>query len=88
MERDLDAKKRGYTAKSYIKALTKGLLPCWRCSYLFMQDGASIHRLRVVADFLNYYYINAIDWLPYLLDLNSIEHLWWYLKRSMYNDYP
>jgi transposase len=93
MERDLDAKKRGYTAKSYINALTKGLLPYWRRSHLFMQDGAGIHCSRAVAEFLHRHHINTIDWPPYSLDLNLIEHLWWHLKRSIdkyylqYNNY-
>ena len=43
MNRDLYALKRGYSAKSYIEALTKGLLPHYRRSQLFMQDGAGIH---------------------------------------------
>jgi hypothetical protein len=32
MERDPDAKKRGYSGKSYMEALTKGLLPYYRRS--------------------------------------------------------
>jgi hypothetical protein len=32
IERDPDAKKRRYSAKSYIEALTKGLLPYYRRS--------------------------------------------------------
>ena len=46
MERDPTAKKNGYSAKSYIKALKKGLLPHWRRTQLFMQDNASIHRAK------------------------------------------
>jgi hypothetical protein len=38
MERDPDAKKRGYSAKSYMEALKKGLLPHYRRSQLIMQD--------------------------------------------------
>jgi hypothetical protein len=45
MERDPEAKKRGYSAKSYMEALTKGLLPHYRRSQLFMQDGAGIHHV-------------------------------------------
>jgi hypothetical protein len=48
IERDFDAPRRGYSAQSYIEALTKGLLPHWRRSHLFMQDGAGIHRARVI----------------------------------------
>jgi hypothetical protein len=43
IERDLEAKKKGYSGKSYIEALTKGLLPHYRPSQLFMQDNAGIH---------------------------------------------
>jgi hypothetical protein len=32
IERNPNAKKRGYSAKSYIEALTKGLLPYYRRS--------------------------------------------------------
>ena len=52
MERDSDAPRGGYSAQSYIKALTKGLLPYYRRSQLFMQDGAGIYRSRAVAAFL------------------------------------
>jgi hypothetical protein len=74
MNRDPDAPKRGYSAQSYMEALTKGLLPHWRRS-LFMQDGAGIHQSHAVAAFLQRHHINAIDWPPYLPDLNPIEHL-------------
>jgi hypothetical protein len=42
MESDLGAPKGGYSAKSYIKALTKGLLPHWRRLQLLMQDNAGM----------------------------------------------
>jgi hypothetical protein len=61
MNRDSDAPKRGYSAKSYMEALTKGLLPHWRRSQLFMQDGAGIHQSHAVAAFLQHHHINTID---------------------------
>lgn len=75
MKRDLNAKKPGYSAQSYIETLKKGLLPNWKRSQLFMQNGAGIHRARVVRSFFELHHVTTIDWSPYSPDLNPIEHL-------------
>jgi hypothetical protein len=60
MRRDPDALHSGYSAQSYIQALQEGLLPHWRASQLFMQDNARIHTAKVVANFMETYYIQPI----------------------------
>lgn len=48
MERDPDAKRQGYSAKSYLRTLEEGLLPHYDETRHFQQDNAGIHRAAVV----------------------------------------
>ena len=75
MERDPDAPRNGYTARSYIAALEEGLLPHYRQSQLFMQDNARIHTSHAVRAFMAKHHITVMNWPPYSLDLNPIKHL-------------
>lgn len=89
MKRDLTAKKNGYSAWSYTEALNEGLLPIYRRSLRFMQDGASIHTAGVVDIWLRDHFIpKLLNWPPYSPDLNPIEHLWAKLKELIYERHP
>jgi hypothetical protein len=50
MERDPNAPRGGYSSKSYIETLQKGLLPHYRRSQLFMQDNARVPRVEARSD--------------------------------------
>ena len=52
MERDPDAAKKGYSASSYTKTLTHGLLPQYRPGQIFMQDNIPIYNANYTKDFL------------------------------------
>jgi len=84
MESDPDARKRSYTARSYINTLQQGLLPHYRVGRLFMHDNASIHTARIVTTWLAEKGVTAIEWPPYSPDLNPIEHMWRALKKRLY----
>ena len=88
MDRDPDAPRSGYTAQSYTETLEEGLKPHWRSSQLFMHDNASIQTAHATRDWLQRNQVRMVIWPPYSPDLNPIEHLWWYIKKSMYYLYP
>jgi hypothetical protein len=43
MEKDLSAKKFGYSCYSYMSALEEGLVPIYKPGDIFQQDNAPIH---------------------------------------------
>jgi hypothetical protein len=76
MARDALARRTGYTSLSYTMALEEGLRNKYRLGELFMQDNALIYTAYCSREWLELYGVYTIDWPPYSLDLNLIEHLW------------
>ena len=53
---------------------------------IFMQDGASGHRSKLVSDFLKKN-IKTLDWLCNSPDLNPVENLWAMLKDKVADEH-
>ena len=50
---------------------------------IFMQDNAPIHKAEIVRNWLQEQDFTVMDWPPYSLNLNPIEHAWPMLKAAL-----
>ena len=88
MERDQDSPRKGYSARSYIKALEEGLLPIYDATRHFQQENAKIHKAKASMGWIMEHGIELWDWPAHSPDLNPIEHVWAWMKRYLRRKYP
>lgn len=80
--------RQGYLAALYIGILNKALPTLWEPGFLFMQDNTSIHTSYLTRQWFEENGVEVLEWLPYSLDFNLIEYLWYWLKKHVYDVRP
>ena len=82
---DPSSKRQGVTARVYLNMLKEELASLqFDSDCVFMLDNAAFHRAHIVMNWLAEKGFKLMDWPPYSLDLNPIEHIWCPLKEGVY----
>ena len=85
---DPNTKRGGNTAISYLDVLEENIETIQKPGLLFMQDNAPIYTAKAIRKWLEDTGIDVLKQPPYSPGLNLIEHLWFRLKKLVYQMNP
>ena len=51
----------------------------------FVDDNASIHRVKLVKEWKTFHYVNCLSWPVYSPDLNPIKNVWGLIKSRIHS---
>jgi transposase len=75
MDGNPDSERGGVTSRIYQAILEEHLPTILDKDSIFMQDGAGIHRAKIIKAFFRAYNIKLMEWPLYSPDLNPIKNL-------------
>ena len=82
---DFDSTREDVTKRRILQMYKKNLSTIMKIKSIFMQNNVSIHIVKIVKNlFKKMNYKMLENWSVYSFDLNSIEHVWFHLKKLVY----
>jgi len=80
-----------FSSKDYIQLLKTSAVPISKLNYgkdfVFQEDNSSVHKAKVVKDFMKRSEINILEWPPKSPDLNIVEDIWKLLSSDVYDGF-